>query len=42
MGKFEQAFAELNIELLVIPPVRPKCNGVVERVKRAFKEDGMN
>lgn len=38
MGKFEQAFAELNIELLVLPLVRPKCNGVVERVKGAFKE----
>ena len=39
MGQFEQTCAELNIELLLPLPARPKYNGIVGCAKRVFKQD---
>lgn len=39
MKDFEQACAELNISLYVLPPIRPKYNGGVERGNRIFTEE---
>ena len=39
MGHFEQACAQLNIDLFVLPPARPKYNGGVERRNRTFREE---
>jgi len=42
MGEFEQACAELNLELIVLPPARPTYNGGVERTNRTFREEFYN
>jgi len=39
MKDFEQACAELNILLYVLPPSRPQYNGGVERGNRIFREE---
>ena len=39
MAEFENACAELNIPLIVLPPSRPKYNGGVERGNRTFKDE---
>lgn len=39
MKDFEQACAELNIPLYVLPPSRPQYNGGVERGNRIFREE---
>lgn len=39
MKEFEQACAEMNIELFVLPPRRPQYNGGVERGNRIFREE---
>jgi len=36
---FEEACAELDIELYVLPPKRPQYNGGVERGNRTFREE---
>jgi putative transposase len=39
MLHFEEACAELGIELFVLPPKRPQYNGGVERGNRIFREE---
>lgn len=39
MKEFEQACAELNLSLYVLPPSRPQYNGGVERGNRIFREE---
>jgi len=39
MAHFEDACADLGIELMVLPPRRPQYNGGVERTNRTFKEE---
>ena len=39
MKEFEQACAELGINLYVLPPSRPQWNGGVERGNRIFREE---
>ena len=39
MAKFEQACADNNIELFVLPPKRPQYNGGVERANRTLREE---
>ena len=39
MAEFEEACAELNIKLFVLPPKRPQWNGGVERGNRIFREE---
>ena len=39
MAEFEQACADLNIPLFVLPPKKPKYNGGVERSNRIFREE---
>jgi len=42
MAEFEEACAELDIPLLVLPPSSPKYNGGVERGNRIFREEFYN
>lgn len=39
MAEFEEACAKLGLELIVLPPAKPKYNGGVERGNRTFKEE---
>ena len=39
MSEFEQACADLDIQLFVLPPKKPKYNGGVERSNRIFREE---
>ncbi len=39
MAEFEQACAEMGIQLYVLPPKRPQWNGGVERGNRIFREE---
>jgi len=39
MADFEDSCAELGLELIVLPPARPKYNGGVERGNRIFREE---
>ena len=39
MGEFEEACAELELELIVLPPASPTKNGGVERGNRVFREE---
>ena len=39
MAEFEEACAELGLELFVLPPRRPDYNGGVERGNRIFREE---
>lgn len=39
MKDFEEACAELHIQLFVLPPKRPQWNGGVERGNRIFREE---
>ena len=39
MAEFEQACQKHDIELIVLPPARPKYNGGVERGNRIFREE---
>lgn len=39
MQEFEEACAEKNIKLFVLPPKRPQWNGGVERGNRIFREE---
>lgn len=39
MKEFEEACAEKNIKLFVLPPKRPQWNGGVERGNRIFREE---
>ena len=39
MGEFEQACADLHIELMVLPPASPKKNGGIERGNRVLREE---
>lgn len=39
MSHFEEACAELDIKLYVLPPKRPQYNGGVERGNRTFREE---
>jgi transposase InsO family protein len=39
MAEFENACAELNIPLIVLPPKKPTYNGGVERGNRTFQEE---
>jgi putative transposase len=39
MKDFEEACAEMKIELFVLPPKRPQWNGGVERGNRIFREE---
>ena len=39
MAEFEQACADIGIELFVIPSKKPKYNGGVERSNRTFREE---
>ena len=39
MADFEQACADLKIELIVLPPRKPEYNGGVERCNRTFREE---
>ena len=39
MAEFEQACADIGIELFVIPPKKPKYNGGIERSNRTFREE---
>lgn len=42
MAEFEDACAELNIPLIVLPPKKPAYNGGVERGNRTFREEFYN
>ena len=42
MKEFEEACAELNIPLMVLPPSKPQYNGGVERGNRTFREEFYN
>lgn len=39
MAEFEDACAQLNIPLIVLPPKKPEYNGGVERGNRTFREE---
>ena len=39
MAEFEEACADLELPLIVLPPSRPTYNGGVERGNRIFKEE---
>lgn len=39
MAEFEQACADLDISLFILPPKKPKYNGGVERSNRTFREE---
>ena len=39
MAEFEQACADLDIALFVLPPKKPQYNGGVERSDRTFREE---
>ncbi len=39
MAEFEDACAQLNIPLIVLPPKKPEYNGGVERGNRIFREE---
>ncbi len=39
MKDFEEACAELKLQLFVLPPRRPQWNGGVERGNRIFREE---
>ena len=39
MADFEQACADLKIELIVLPPRKPEYNRGVERCNRTFREE---
>ncbi len=38
-AEFEEACAELGIDLIVLPPRKPQYNGGVERSHRTFREE---
>jgi putative transposase len=42
MDEFEDACAQLNFPLIVLPPAKPKYNGGVERGNRTFREEFYN
>jgi len=42
MADFEEACAELQIPLMVLPPSKPTYNGGVERGNRTFREEFYN
>lgn len=42
MAEFEEACADLNLPLIVLPPQKPKYNGGVERGNRIFREEFYN
>ena len=42
MDQFEEACAELEIPLIVLPPSKPTYNGGVERGNRTFREEFYN
>jgi putative transposase len=42
MAEFEEACAELEIPLIVLPPKKPTYNGGVERGNRTFREEFYN
>lgn len=42
MAHFEQACADNNIRLFVLPPKRPQYNGGVERANRTMREEFYN
>lgn len=42
MAEFEEACAELDIPLIVLPPKKPTYNGGVERGNRTFREEFYN
>ena len=42
MAEFEDACAELNIPLMVLPPAKPTYNGGVERSNRILREEFYN
>jgi putative transposase len=42
MAEFEDACAQLNIPLIVLPPKKPEYNGGVERGNRTFREEFYN
>lgn len=42
MANFEQACADNNIRLFVLPPKRPQYNGGVERANRTMREEFYN
>ena len=42
MADFEQACAEMRLELIVLPPRKPEYNGGVERGNRTFREEFYN
>lgn len=42
MAEFEEACAELEISLIVLPPSKPTYNGGVERGNRTFREEFYN
>lgn len=42
MKEFEEACAELNIPLMVLPPSKPQYNGGVERGNRTLREEFYN
>lgn len=42
MAEFEEACAELEIPLIVLPPSKPTYNGGVERGNRTFREEFYN
>jgi Fe2+ or Zn2+ uptake regulation protein len=42
MAEFEDACADLNLPLIVLPPQKPKYNGGVERGNRTFREEFYN
>jgi len=39
MAEFEEACAKLGLDLIVLPPAKPKYNGGVERGNRTFREE---
>lgn len=42
MAEFEDACAEINLPLIVLPPKKPEYNGGVERGNRTFREEFYN
>ena len=42
MAEFEDACADLDISLIVLPPAKPTYNGGVERANRSFREEFYN
>jgi transposase InsO family protein len=41
-AEFEKACQDLGLELIVLPPAKPKYNGGVERGNRTFREEFYN